>query len=156
MNEMEVTGKDDKYIITLYSDKYKASMIDMIEEARLAIGLDSKIREDLFDVKKNYLDNGNSFWLAVKNNDVIGCLGFSIIPNTNEAFLHRFYIKASLKRQGIGAKLLEAVECEMKNKGISVSKVHLGETEEIWFESYKFYPKHGYIHYEPRYMSKVL
>lgn len=27
---------------------------------------------------------------------------------------------------------------------------------EQWFESYAFYPKHGYIEYEPRYMMKVM
>ena len=68
-------------------------MIKIIKKARLAIGFDSNIREDLFDVKKNYIDKGNSYWVAVRNNYVIGCLGFSKISNTNEAFLHRFYIK---------------------------------------------------------------
>lgn len=27
---------------------------------------------------------------------------------------------------------------------------------ERWFESYSFYPKHGYAEYEPRYMRKKL
>ena len=44
----------------------------------------------------------------------------------------------------------------MKACGIAISKVHLGEPREQWFESYAFYPKHGYAEYEPRYMKKEL
>ena len=36
----------------------------------------------------------------------------------------------------------------------TVSKVHLGAPKEQWFESYNFYPKHGYVECEPRYMLK--
>ena len=44
----------------------------------------------------------------------------------------------------------------MCENGITVSKVHLGTPKEQWFESYAFYPKHGYIEYEPSYMMKIL
>jgi hypothetical protein len=44
----------------------------------------------------------------------------------------------------------------MKRNGITVAYVHLGEPEEQWFESYAFYPKHGYRPYAPRYMKKQL
>ncbi|MCQ2429131.1 MAG: hypothetical protein MJ192_02255 [Clostridia bacterium] len=30
------------------------------------------------------------------------------------------------------------------------------DRKEQWFESYAFYPKHGYTEYKPRYMMKVL
>lgn len=143
--------------IILYKENYKDNMISMIKEARVALGLSDTVRDDLYDVIKNYLDKGDSFFLAIDEFDhVIGCLGFSRIPNTNEAFLHRFYIKADRKRQGIGSQLLQFTESTMKEAGIAVSKVHLGNSKENWFESYSFYPKHGYIEYEPRYMKKVL
>ena len=82
--------------------------------------------------------------------------GYSRIEDNQEAFLHRFYVKASMKRQGIGTMLLQTAEREMKSRGISVSRVHLGGPEDQWFESYAFYPKHGYIEYEARYMYKEL
>lgn len=96
------------------------------------------------------------FYLAVEDGVVIGCLGFSRTGNSNEAFLHRFYVKAQRKRQGIGTALLETVENSMREKGIAVSRVHLGGPKEQWFESYAFYPKNGYEAYEPRYMIKKL
>ncbi|MBQ9301693.1 N-acetyltransferase, partial [Butyrivibrio sp.] len=68
--------------------------------------------------------------------------------------IHRLFIKPSLKRQGLGTKLLLKAEEELKLKGITIAKVHLGEPEEQWFESYNFYPKHGYVFCGDRLMMK--
>jgi hypothetical protein len=53
-------------------------------------------------------------------------------------------------------EIVRVAENEMMNRGITVSLVHLGEPKEQWFESYSFYPKHGYLEYAPRYMRKEL
>lgn len=143
--------------IIVYEDRCKEQMISMVSEARLALGVSPEVRADLYNVKANYLDKGDLFWLAIdEDGTVLGCLGFSRIGGTDEAFLHRFYVKAQRKRQGIGTALLQTAESAMRSRGIAVSKVHLGGTQEQWFESYAFYPKHGYEEYQPRYMAKRL
>ncbi len=142
--------------IILYRDAYQDELIAMVLEARIALGLTPSVRADLYDIKANYLDKGDLFWLALENHTVIGCLGYSRIGNSNEAFLHRFYVKASRKHQGIGTALLQTAENAMRDKGITVSRVHLGGPREQWYESYAFYPKNGYEEYEPRYMVKYL
>lgn len=110
---------------------------------------------DLLTIKEAYLDRGDMFWYGIDENDrVVGCIGCSRIPDTTEAFLHRLYVKPSLKRMGIGTALINTAECWMRCNGITVSKVHLGAPKEQWFESYNFYPKHGYVECEPRYMRK--
>lgn len=86
---------------------------------------------------------------------VAGCLGYSR-DGEDEGFLHRFYIRADLKRRGVGTRLLRTAETAMRERGIRLSKVHLGGEREIWFESYAFYPKNGYEIYAPRYMRKQL
>lgn len=74
----------------------------------------------LLDIKKNYFDRGDMFWIAADDNDrVIGCGGYSRIEGTNEAFIHRLYIKASEKRKGIGSALLETIEAGMRGNGIT-------------------------------------
>ena len=65
-------------------------------------------------------------------------------------------MKASEKRKGIGSLLLETAENAMRKQGVSVALVHMGTPKEQWFESYAFYPKHGYDEYKPGYMSKIL
>lgn len=140
-----------------YEESYRDDMIFLVLQAKDALGRKPALNPDLLDIRANYLDRGDMFWLAIDDNDrVIGCVGYSRIADTTEAFLHRFFVKPSLKRTGIGSKLLLTAECGMRENGITVSRVHLGAPKEQWFESYAFYPKHGYTEYEPRYMMKVL
>lgn len=143
--------------IKLYEEKYKDNLISMVWQAKEALGRVPSVNPDLFDVKGNYFDKGTSFWIAVDDSDnVVGCIGYSMADCPSEAFLHRLYVKASKKRKGIGTALLETAEEEMRRVGITTSLVHLGEPKEDWFESYEFYPKHGYAEYEYRYMRKSL
>ena len=143
--------------IKLFEEKYRDDLIFMVLQAKDALGRKPTINEDLLDIKANYFDHGDLFWIAVNEEDrVIGCIGYSKTANPSEAFLHRLFVKASEKRKGIGTALLQTVETAMRERGISVSLVHLGEPQEQWFESYTFYPKHGYREYQPRYMRKNL
>lgn len=140
-----------------YDDSYRDDMIFMVLQAKDALGRKPTINPDLLTIQESYLNRGDMFWLGIDENDrVIGCIGCSRIPDTTEAFLHRLYVKPSLKRMGIGTALLNTAENWMRSKGITVSKVHLGAPKEQWFESYNFYPKHGYAEYEPRYMLKKI
>ena len=140
-----------------YEERYRDDMIFMVLQAKDALGRRPSINADLLDIKTNYLDRGDMFWLALdQNGRVVGCVGCSREPGTDEAFLHRLYVKASEKRKGIGTALLRTAEDAMRGAGISAAKVHLGEPKEQWFESYSFYPKNGYGEYAPRYMKKEL
>lgn len=144
-------------IIKPYEDKYRDDLIFMVLQAKDALGRKPTINEDLLDIKTNYFDRGDMFWVAVNEDDrVVGCIGYSKIEHSSEAFLHRLYVKASEKHKGIGTKLLQTAEIEMRKQGITVSLVHLGAPKEQWFESYSFYPKNGYQEYRPRYMRKDL
>ena len=144
-------------IIKPYEEKYRDDLIFMVLQAKDALGRKPTINKDLLDIRKNYLDCGDMFWVAIDENDrVVGCVGYSTTDNLSEAFIHRLYVKATKKHSGIGTSLLKTVEEYMRNKGISVSLVHLGEPKEQWFESYSFYPKHGYREFKSRYMKKKL
>ncbi len=144
-------------IILPYTKKYRDDMIFMVLQAKDAMGRKPSINEDLLDIESNYLARGDMFWVALNDNDrVIGCIGYSRTENPDEAFLHRLYVKASEKRKGIGSALLLTAENAMIGHGIKSALVHLGVPMDQWFESYTFYPKHGYTEYAPRYMRKDL
>lgn len=144
-------------LIKPYEEKYRDDLIFMVLQAKDALGRIPTINEDLFDINAKYFEKGTMFWVAVDDNDrVVGSIGYSKTEREDEAFLHRLYVKPTMKHNGIGTALLKVAENEMKNKGIAVSLVHLGEPKEQWFESYSFYPKHGYQEYKPRYMKKEL
>ena len=138
-----------------YEGKYRDDMIFIVLEAKNALGRIPTLNEDLLDIQKNYLDSGDMFWLALdENNRVIGCVGYNAIPGTTEVKLHRFYVKAQRKRQGIGTQLLQTVEAYLREQGKTVAHVHMGGRE--YTESRSFYPKHGYREYAHRMMKKEL
>lgn len=144
-------------LIKSYEEKYRDDLIFMVLQAKDSLGRIPSINADLLDINANYFDKGTMFWIALDDNDrVIGSVGYAKSEKEDEAFIHRLFIKPALKHKGIGTALLRVVEKEMKNKGIKASLVHLGEPKEQWFESYSFYPKHGYEEYEPRFMRKNL
>lgn len=143
--------------IRAFEEDDRDDLIFMVLQAKEALGRKPKINEDLLDIRGHYMDRGDQFWVAVdENGRVIGCVGYSRIAGTTEAFLHRLYVKPAEKRKGIGTALLQTAEAHMRSQGVTVAKVHLGSPKEQWFESYAFYPKHGYAEYEPRYMKKEL
>ena len=143
------------YTIIPYDKKYRDDMIFMVLEAKDALGRVPGLNEDLLDIHKNYIDSGDMFWLAIDEHDrVIGCIGYNSIPGTTEVRLHRLYIKAARKRQGIGTRLLHTVELHLREQGKTAAHVHLGGKE--YFESRSFYPKHGYREYAPDMMKKEL
>ena len=143
------------YLIIPYDEKYRDDMIFMVLEAKDALGRVPRLNDDLLNVQKNYIDSGDMFWLAIDEHDrVIGYIGYNSIPGTTEVKLHRLYIKAARKRQGIGTRLLHTVELHLRDQGKTAAHVHLGGKE--YFESRSFYPKHGYVEYAPSMMKKDL
>ena len=148
---------EDGVRIIPYDEKYRDDMIFVVLSAKDALGRPPRLNPDLLDVQANYLDKGDGFFLALdESGRVTGCVGYSRIGETDEAFLHRLFVKPGLKHRGIGSALLERAEAAMRENGVRVARVHLGEPRETWFESYAFYPKHGYAAYAPGYMSKEL
>ncbi len=142
--------------IVKFEPRYRDDLIFMILEAKNALGRVPGINEDLLDIKKNYFDAGGMFWIALDENDrVIGSVGYSPVIGSDEAWLHRLFVKFNRKREGIGSQLLKTAEEYARADGKRVLLVHLGERSD-WYESYSFYPKHGYSEYEPRYMQKDL
>ena len=143
------------YTVIPYDEKYRDDMIFMVLEAKNALGLIPRLNEDLLDIPKNYLEDGDMFWLAIDENDrVVGCIGYNSIPGTTEVRMHRLYVKAARKRQGIGTRLIHTAEFHIREQGKTAAHVHLGGKE--YFESRSFYPKHGYREYAPSYMKKEL
>ena len=140
-----------------YEERYRDDMIFLVLQAKDALGCAPRLNDDLLTIRQSYFEKGDAFWLAIDENDrVVGCVGYSAISGTTEAKLHRLYVKPALKRRGIGTALLQTAEDAMRKKGVTAVHVHLGAPREQWFESYAFYPKHGYVEYEPRMMKKEL
>lgn len=142
--------------IISFKSKYRDDLIFMILEAKNALGRVPGLNPDLLDIKSNYFDKGDMFWIALDDNDrVIGSVGYNTNKNSKEVTLHRLFVKCNLKRQGIGSVLLQKAEEYIKDKNKETIFINLGVGEE-WFESKLFYKKHGYVEYEPNKMKKSI
>ena len=149
------TGKTSElpeFKIKQYDDYYRDDMIFMVLSAKDALKKIPSINPDLLDIKANYIDNGDMFWIALgENNRVIGCVGYETIKPL-EARIHRLYIKPELKRQGIGSALLETLVKYVKAKGYNKLSIHTGD-EKYW-ESKLFYKAKGFIEIEPNILER--
>ena len=147
-------------IIKKFESQYRDDLIFMVLEAKDALGRVPGLNEDLLNIQKNYFGKGDMFWIAVDDNDrVVGSVGYNSIENSTEIYLHRLFIKPTMKHKGIGTSLLATAENYAKSIGKTAVYVHLGRPREQWFESYNFYPKNGYHTYEdnsPHLMKKEL
>ena len=140
--------------IIKYEEKYRDDLIFMILEAKNALGRVPGLNSDLLDIKTNYLDKGDMFYIALDDNDrVIGSVGYNTNKNGKDVTLHRLFVKYNLKRLGIGTQLLKTVENYIVKQKKEVIYLNLGVGDE-WYESRLFYKKHGYEEYEPNKMRK--
>ena len=122
--------------IIQYEDRYRDDLIFMVLEAKNALGRIPGLNDDLLDVKAYYFDKGDMFWVAVnESNRVVGSVGYNSIDGTTEIWLHRLFVKYSMKRNGIGTALLQTAENYLRLNSKTVSRVHLGTPKEKWFES---------------------
>ena len=149
------TGKTSElpeFKIKQYDDYYRDDMIFMVLSAKDALKKIPSINPDLLDIKTNYIDKGDMFWIALgENNRVIGCVGYETIKPL-EARIHRLYIKPELKRQGIGSALLETLVKYVKEKGYNKLSIHTGD-EKYW-ESKLFYKAKGFVEVEPNILER--
>lgn len=143
--------------IIKFEEKYRDDLIFMILEAKNALGRVPGLNLDLLDIKANYLDKGDMFFIALDDNDrVIGSIAYNTNNNGIDVTLHRLFVKYNLKRRGIGTKLLDTVENYLReNKIVENIYLNLGIGDE-WFESREFYKKYRYDEYEPNKMRKKL
>ena len=139
--------------IITFEEKYRDDMIFMVLSAKNALGRVPRLNEDLLDIKSNFFDRGQPFWIALDEfNRVIGCIG-TRVSEDGKIFLSRLYVKFDFKRHGIGSRLLELAENSARERGYKEIHVHLGKE---YLESQIFYPKHGYVEYKDLYMKKSL
>ena len=104
--------------------------------AKEALGRSPRINEDLFDVKENYINKGDMFWIALDNNDrVIGMIGTNTASKT-DMWLKRLFVKPAFKRLGLGSALLAIAEEYAKSKDILA--IHTSFAED-YIEAAQFY-----------------
>lgn len=134
--------EENLIIVIPYDKKYRDDMLFCYLLAKEALGKMPNIREDLFDIQKNYFDNDDMFWLAIDaNNRVVGMIGTKTV-SAADLWLKRLFIKPNAKRQGIGTQLLGVVERFAKERNIP--NLHTRFPDDF-VEAAHFYYNNGFI-----------
>lgn len=125
-----------------YNQVYRDDLFFCYLAAKDAVGEIPRLREDLFDISKNYFDKNDMFWIALDDdNRVVGMVGTDTVSKT-DMWLKRLFIKPAMKRSGIASALLNVVIAYGKSKNISSIHTRFGDA---YVEALRFYSRKGFI-----------
>lgn len=150
------TGKTcelPEFRIVRYDERYRDDMIFMVLSVKDSLGKIPSINPDLLDIKSNYLDKGDMFWLALNGARVIGCVGYETV-SPGEARVHRLNVKPEFKRQGVGSALMQTLEKHIREKGYTKISIHTGDDK--YWESKLFYKAKGFVETQPNVLERDL
>ena len=125
--------------------QYLAELVDLINycqniEAKLNIKMDEQ--NDIFQIDTYYQQKGGNFWIALKNNHVVGSI--ALLPlDSKTAVLKKLFTYPDYrgKPNHLGAKLYQELLTFAKQK--SFQRIVL-DTPENETRSHYFYEKNGF------------
>jgi hypothetical protein len=133
---------NDYFRIIKYTPEYLGDTLFCFLSAKDALGDIPRLRGDMLDIQKHYLDKDDMFWIAVdEDNRVIGMIGTDTVSET-DMWLKRLFIKPEAKRKGIASALLKTAEEYAKSKGIRTIHTRFADN---YTEAAHFYPAKGFI-----------
>ena len=104
--------------------------------------VDHSLKDDMADIPGHYLSHPRSnFWVAESGGVVVGIVGIQPREMEEEAELRRMSVSSSVRRQGIGRRLLETTEDFCRGKGylrICLSSVHILQPALAMYRSFGY------------------
>jgi N-acetylglutamate synthase-like GNAT family acetyltransferase len=134
-------------MIQIYDNKYKQEVIDLIlyvQNIEYEVGISIEDQPDILDIKRNYIDSGGCFWIALnQEGNVIGSIGLQ--NKTKEvAVLKKFFVYKEYRgrEHGVGMKLYNSLLDFAKNQNILTIIL---DTPSKGNRSHNFYKKVGFM-----------
>lgn len=117
--------------------------IDKYEEV-IAILKSGGHFDDVWDSQEHWSEKiqkeQNSILLAKEGEEIIGCI--LIIRDPWTSFLFRLAVKSEYRNKGVGSKLIEAAENQLRKEGVDEVTIFV-ETDNDELQTY--YQKRGYV-----------
>lgn len=118
---------------------------DLEEIAPILSVLRDKIpRPHLFERLQKAQENGQNYMIAESADKIFGCLSYHITFDVfwgKTLYIDDLVIDPTLRRKGIGAKLLDAAKSEAKNRSCDQIRLCSGLTRT---EAHRFYEANGF------------
>ncbi|MGM0168528.1 hypothetical protein IGI39_004283 [Enterococcus sp. AZ135] len=130
--------------IVPFEEKYTQEVVDLIlpiqrEEFNIDISIEDQ--PDLLIIKKEYIDTGGNFWVALADNKVVGTIALVKLENHCGAIKKMFAAKAFRGEKRVGKKLLDTLVSYCKAQGYE--RLYLG-TVDVLKAAQKFYKKNDF------------
>lgn len=95
--------------------------------------------DDLADIERTYLQTGGEFLVAERAGRLVGMGGLKVDGDEGELF--RMRVSSSVQQEGIGSRLLTALEDAARDRGVERL---VAETASRQTGAVAFYPSNGY------------
>ncbi|MBO19799.1 MAG: hypothetical protein CL732_04575 [Chloroflexi bacterium] len=104
--------------------------------------VDHSLRDDMADIPGHYLSGLRSnFWVADSAGEVVGIVGIQPRERPDEAELRRMSVSPTVRRQGLGQRLLETTEEFCRGNGyrrICLSSVNILQPALAMYQKYGY------------------
>ncbi|PCI05809.1 MAG: GNAT family N-acetyltransferase [Hyphomicrobiales bacterium] len=97
--------------------------------------------EDIGRIEEYYSEKQGGFWIALKDEKLVGMCGLEAVSNTNME-LRQMYVAPSHRRQGIAQNLLSHAEVQCAKLGKTVLELSTSEIQEA---ALQLYPNAGFV-----------
>ena len=130
------------YSIITYEEKYKDMVIELILDIQKKEGIDIGLAKqpDLNSISKFYQKNKGNFWIAIKDNSVLGTIGL-ISLNDEIGVIRKMFVNKEYRGIGLSHDLMLTLLSYAKTRGLE--RIYLG-TIDIYKAAQRFYLKEGF------------
>jgi GNAT superfamily N-acetyltransferase len=102
--------------------------------------IERSLAEEIDRIPAYYREHAGSFWVAVKDDKIVGMFGLEDTPD-GAMELRRMYVDPSARRQGIARQMLQSAEDECRRRRVPLLTLN---TSEIQVEALALYKAAGY------------
>ena len=136
----------DKISIEEYRAEYQQEVVELIlqiQQQEYGIQITTEDQPDLFEIESFYQKGNGNFFVAIRNNEVIGTISILDIENDQVA-LRKLFVKKEYRGslyKTASSLLTRAMEYASEK---SIKQIYLGTTPEF-LAAHRFYEKNSFI-----------
>lgn len=122
-----------------YHSTYQDQLIQLIlgiQQKEFAIAISLEEQPDLLHIAEHYA----GFWLAVKDGQILGCIGLIALEN-GKAALKKMFVREDYRKHGLGRLLVNQLVTACEQKGFR--EIFLG-TKQVFVSAQHFYQNYGF------------
>jgi N-acetylglutamate synthase-like GNAT family acetyltransferase len=134
-----------QYAIVPFTEKYQQQVIDLIvgiQSGEFGVDITASDQPDLADIDNFYQKDNGNFWIAIKEDEVLGTISLTDIGN-KQVGLRKMFVKQGHRGKplNIGQNLIDILFQWCMDR--EIKQIFLG-TVPHYYAAHRFYEKNGF------------